>query len=135
MKISQNISVTLTIKFMLQMLFKRCSRQYSMTCLKLDLARLLDRLSSSAASYQILPGVSVISQNTSKHEEFPVELVKALARDNKSHQQKLDSFLVHKVNNYLSSLTLSVKLLDPTSLVAAKGSTEDSETEEGMETD
>ncbi|KAG8328195.1 hypothetical protein J6590_000852 [Homalodisca vitripennis] len=101
------------------MLLKRCSHHYSVACLKLDLARMVDRLSGSPASFQLLPGVSLTSHNITPSADLSAELAQALARDN-SHNS-LDDFLLSKVNHYIGSLTLSVKLAEPAALFSSKG--------------
>lgn len=111
---------------MFQMLSKKCAQHYTTACLKLDLARMLDRLSGSDTSYQLLPGVSLSSHNTIPPEDLPEDLAQDLARD--QSPSTLDDFLVSKVSHYLGSLTLSFKLGEPASLLTGKAV----ESEEGM---
>lgn len=112
--------------FVLQMLLKKCSQRYSLACMKLDLARVLDRLSGSDTSYHLLPGVSLSSQNTTPSEDLPDDLAQDLARD--LTPASLDDFLASKVGHYLGSLTLSFKLGEPADMLTGKGV----QSEEGM---
>lgn len=100
------------------MLTKRCAHHYTMPCMKLDLARIMDRIAGSPSSYQLLPGVSLSSRNSTPSEDLPAELAQALARDRSS--SSLDDFLLDKVGRYLSSLTLSVRLAEPVDYLANK---------------
>jgi len=111
-----------------------------MTCLKLDLVRLIDRL-GAARAYQLVPGVSLVraldgnhttvtsgggggggvsghhSQQNQQHQQhhhhggIPPDVVRSLVRGNDSADE-LDGYLMEKVDGYLSSLSISVKLVD-----------------------
>lgn len=91
-----------------------------MTCLKLDLVRLIDRL-GTARAYQLVPGVSLIrAQMDSNHNQqqqqsrgisIPPDVVRSLVRGNESAEE-LDGYLMEKVDAYLNSLSISVKLVD-----------------------
>lgn len=98
-----------------------------MTCLKLDLVRLIDRL-GTARAYQLVPGVSLIraataaadgnhsgqpqhQQHQSRNHGIPPDVVRSLVRGNESAEE-LDGFLMEKVDAYLNSLSISVKLVD-----------------------
>nr|XP_018909761.1 PREDICTED: uncharacterized protein LOC109038943 [Bemisia tabaci] len=83
-----------------------------MTCLKLDVVKLVEHL-GSAESYQILPGVSIVYSKSKRNDTslIPADLAVSLVRDANS-TEKLDRFLFQKVDNFLSSLSLNVKLLD-----------------------
>ncbi|KAL6432048.1 hypothetical protein ACFW04_006633 [Cataglyphis niger] len=87
---------------------KDCGKSYSATCLKLDV------------NIGILPGVSVIKENSTTNVSAS-EIVANLARDFPNDVEKrLDAYLAHKVSSYLNSHSISIKLLDPKTLEAAK---------------
>jgi hypothetical protein len=96
-----------------------------MTCLKLDLVRLIDRL-GTARAYQLVPGVSLIrAQTDGNHNQqqqqqqqqqsrsigIPPDVIRSLVRGNESAEE-LDGYLMEKVDAYLNSLSISVKLVD-----------------------
>lgn len=118
-----------------QVLMKKCLHRYTMTCLKLDLVRLIDRL-GTARAYQLVPGVSLVrasdgnqttvpsggggghhhQQNQHHHQHhhhggIPPDVVRSLVRGNDSADE-LDGYLMEKVDAYLNSLSISVKLVD-----------------------
>ncbi|XP_025195156.1 uncharacterized protein LOC112594548 [Melanaphis sacchari] len=114
-----------------QVLMKKCLHRYTMTCLKLDLVRLIDRL-GTARAYQLVPGVSLVRASDSNqtaatgghhyrqnqhhkqhhyHGGIPPEVVRSLVRGNDSADE-LDGYLMEKVDAYLNSLSISVKLVD-----------------------
>lgn len=110
---------------------KKCLHRYTMTCLKLDLVRLIDRLGTVRPAYQLVPGVSLIRAMTDgnhtvpdnhghdrqqqqyqhKGAGIPAEVIRSLVRGNESAEE-LDGYLMEKVDAYLSSLSISVKLVD-----------------------
>lgn len=114
------------------MLTKKCLHQYTVTCLKLDLIRLVDRL-GTARAYQLVPGVSLVratdgnqtatTGNNRNHQQqqqhhhhyrgsgLPPDVVRSLVRGNDSADE-LDGYLMEKVGAYLNSLSISVKLVD-----------------------
>ncbi|XP_022178677.1 uncharacterized protein LOC111039454 isoform X2 [Myzus persicae] len=124
-----------------QVLMKKCLHRYTMTCLKLDLVRLIDRL-GTARAYQLVPGVSLVrasdgnqsttsggggggggghhhqqNQQNQHHQQhhhhggIPPDVVRSLVRGNDSADE-LDGYLMEKVDAYLNSLSISVKLVD-----------------------
>lgn len=114
-----------------QVLMKKCLHRYTMTCLKLDLVRLIDRL-GTARAYQLVPGVSLVRasdgnhttvngghhpqqnqhhQQHHHHSGIPPDVVRSLVRGNDSADE-LDGYLMEKVDAYLNSLSISVKLVD-----------------------
>lgn len=121
----------LAILFMLSLrrvaqkvLTKKCLHRYTMTCLKLDLIRLIDRM-GMARAYQLVPGVSlvraadggnnqtsaVVNGGTGGGNGVPADVVKSLVRGNDSTNE-LDGYLMERVDAYLGSLSISVKLVD-----------------------
>lgn len=115
---------------MKKVMSKGCSHRYTLTCLKLDVVSLVDRL-SEAESYQLLPGVTVVRDNSSAEDgsngvestsrKFPVDLVASLARDYPNDvESRLDAFLIRRVGQYLSSHSITVKLFDEESFEKAR---------------
>ncbi|KAG8328171.1 hypothetical protein J6590_000828 [Homalodisca vitripennis] len=80
-----------------------CGQKYSLTCLKLDVVRLLDKLGHTPA-YRLLPGIFLVHNNFT--------LVSTLPKNVMDNVTALDVFLATRVSEYLNSLTLSVKVLD-----------------------
>lgn len=110
---------------------KGCSHRYTLTCLKLDVVSLVDRLSETD-KYQLLPGVTVVRDNSSaengsdgeeatSNRKFPADLVASLARDYPNDvESRLDAFLIRRVGQYLNSHSITVKLFDEESFAKAR---------------
>lgn len=96
-----------------------CHKSYSLSCFKLDCVNFLEGL-SQREDVTILPGVSLVKQNNSA--EPPIaEVVGNLARAFPNDaDRRLDAYLVHKVNSYLSNHAISIRLFDPKALEAAR---------------
>ncbi|TGZ33754.1 uncharacterized protein Osi16 [Temnothorax longispinosus] len=110
---------------------KDCGKSYSATCLKLDVVSFLDKLSEQE-NIGILPGVSVIKENSSANVP-PSEVVANLARDFPNDVEKrLDAFLIHKVGSYLNSHSISIKLFDPRTFEAARSFNEETLAQLGL---
>ncbi|XP_034949795.1 uncharacterized protein [Chelonus insularis] len=102
---------------------KECNKSYSLTCLKLDAISFVEKLSETP-NIGILPGVSVIKENVSNDMSTP-EVVANLARDFPNDiNKRLDAYLMHKVGNYLSSHSISIKLFDSKTLEDARSLSE-----------
>jgi hypothetical protein len=92
---------------------------------------LVDRLSETD-KYQLLPGVTVVRDNSSAESgsddeesttsrKFPVDLVASLARDYPNDvDSRLDAFLIRRVGQYLNSHSITVKLFDEESFARAR---------------
>ncbi|KAJ8684362.1 hypothetical protein QAD02_020154 [Eretmocerus hayati] len=94
---------------------KKCSRSYSSMCLKFDAAFLIDKLSEHE-NLGILPGVSLMKQNTSDT-LLKSDVAANLARDFPNDADKqMNAFLFYKIGTYLSNHVVSIKLFDPRSL-------------------
>lgn len=78
----------------------------------MDLLRLMDRLDANT-NFQILPGISLV-RSASSGLGMPTEMLL-----NKP-DSFLDDYLVSKFTNYLSTLTINVKILDPAVVSTAK---------------
>lgn len=91
-----------------QVLSIHCSHKYSLTCLKMDAVRMVDKLGHTPA-YRLFPGISLVHSNYSSVAALPPTVVALLAEGNVT---ALDEFLAGRVTEYLNSLTLAVKVLD-----------------------
>ncbi|XP_075210476.1 uncharacterized protein LOC142317811 [Lycorma delicatula] len=81
---------------------KTCLQEYSSACLKLDLIKILDRLSISEP-LQLLPGVTLIQKPADSPPPVNLRL---------QDSPRLDNYLYRRVNSYLRSLSLNVQILD-----------------------
>ncbi|KAL0105072.1 hypothetical protein PUN28_016604 [Cardiocondyla obscurior] len=110
---------------------KDCGKSYSATCLKLDVVSFLDKLSEQP-NIGILPGVSVIKENSSA--DVPAsDVVANLARDFPNDVEKrLDAYLIHKVGSYLNSHSIAIKLFDPRTFEATRSFNEETLTQLGL---
>lgn len=95
-----------------QVISTKCSHQYSLTCLKIDLGKLLDKLVTTK-SFQILPGISLVNteNNIKNRTEMPVEVAVSIVRSS-NNSNELNSYLLEKVASYVGSLSVRVNLLD-----------------------
>lgn len=87
-----------------------------MACFKMDVVRMVNRIGQTP-SYQLLPGIQLSHFNQSIEDDFPLEVMASLAEGNIT---SLDGFFDNKVNNYINSLTLNVKILDSGTIHIAK---------------
>ncbi|XP_015114464.1 uncharacterized protein LOC107039396 [Diachasma alloeum] len=103
---------------------KDCSKSYSATCLKLDVVSFVDKLSEQK-DIGILPGVSVVQENTSENVSSS-DIVANLAREFPNDvDRRLDAYLLHKIGTYLNSHSISIKLFDPKTFEAARSFNEE----------
>lgn len=86
--------------------------QYSITCLKLDIGKLIDKLFTTR-SFQILPGISLVNTEniTQNRTDMPVEVAVSLVRANNNNNE-LNSYLMQKISKYVGSLSVRVNLID-----------------------
>lgn len=92
-------------------LARDCEGTYSPTCLKLDIVSFIERMSDTK-DFSILPGLSVVKEadsNKTKTAEVVAELARSFPND---PEKRLDSFLMFKLNSYLDSHALRLKLID-----------------------
>lgn len=103
---------------MAQVMWKRCMSKNYVTCVKLALVHLVDRLERANDSYSLAPGVTVSSD---KHGAAAPEAAAAASSDEvrpaansvgRDSSEAFDRLLVDKLGRYFSTLTLNVKLLD-----------------------
>nr|XP_018896288.1 PREDICTED: uncharacterized protein LOC109030002 isoform X2 [Bemisia tabaci] len=89
-----------------QIMWKRCTSKGYMTCIKLALVHFVEKLGTTD-SYQILPDVSIQRHNVSESRAD-----KAKPGD----LEHLDEYLASKLSQYLGSLSLSIRVLDKSTL-------------------
>ncbi|XP_063229139.1 uncharacterized protein LOC134534587 [Bacillus rossius redtenbacheri] len=102
---------------------RSCAASYTSACLKAEAAAVLERVSREA-ELQLFPGVRLVRDNSSGGGggEAPgaAGLAAELARDHpKDVGARLDAFLARRVAAFLAARSVSVRLPDPASLLAA----------------
>ncbi|XP_025193012.1 uncharacterized protein LOC112593015 [Melanaphis sacchari] len=96
-------------------MWKRCVSKNYVTCAKLALVHLVDRLERANDSYSLVPGVTVSSEkfhdraDNNDNDGGDVAAQKITDRDS---SEAFDRLLVDKLGRYFGTLTLNVKLLD-----------------------
>ncbi|XP_066146154.1 uncharacterized protein [Euwallacea fornicatus] len=89
-------------------LLKNCE-DYSLTCLKLDLASLMDKLNKNK-DISVFPGVSIVRENNSD-KSTTSDLVTELAREFPDDPNaRLDAFLLKKVSGFLNNHSIKLNL-------------------------
>ncbi|KAF7279550.1 uncharacterized protein LOC143200222 [Rhynchophorus ferrugineus] len=81
---------------------KNCDDSYSLTCLKLNVATWVDRLSDDD-SFDVIPGVSIVRENSSVQEtssDIAAELAREFPDDPNA---RLDGFLLKKVSGFFDN--------------------------------
>lgn len=98
---------------------KDCEKNYTTTCLKLDLVALVDRLSEKS-SVPVADGVTV-EREPNANKTSTADLVTELAREFPNDAEaRLDAFLMKKVTGYLNSHSIRFKLFDNQQVVSAR---------------
>ncbi|XP_058443871.1 uncharacterized protein LOC131425754 [Malaya genurostris] len=98
---------------------KICINKYSVTCLKLEIVSFLERISEQS-EYSLMSGVSVVRDsdaNVTKTAEIIAEVSRIFPRD---PNKRLDEFLIVKLNDYLKSHSLRLKLMDSEAMEKAR---------------
>ncbi|KAL1380122.1 hypothetical protein pipiens_014442 [Culex pipiens pipiens] len=98
---------------------KICDNKYSLTCLKLEIVSFLERISDQS-EYNLMSGVSVVKDNTvnvTKTAEIIAEVSRIFPAD---PNKRLDEFLIVKLNDYLKSHSLRLKLMDNEAMEKAR---------------
>ncbi|XP_025198223.1 uncharacterized protein LOC112596672 [Melanaphis sacchari] len=90
----------------------RCSNNYTITCVKRDVLLLLDGLDGER-SYEIYPGFTLFQRRSSSAGLLPTN--ESLDAANSS---QLDHMIVKRLNDYVESIDLRVKLLNPINATA-----------------
>lgn len=94
-------------------MWKRCASKNYVTCAKLALVHLVDRLERANDSYSLVSGVTV------SREKYHADVndigggdVAAKTITDRDSSETFDRLIVDKLSRYFSTLTLNVKLLD-----------------------
>ncbi|XP_065076879.1 uncharacterized protein Osi16 [Ochlerotatus camptorhynchus] len=98
---------------------KICGNRYSVTCLKLEIVSFLERISDQN-EYSLMSGVSVVKDteaNVTKTSEIIAEVSRIFPTD---PNKRLDEFLIVKLNDYLKSHSLRLKLMDKEAMEKAR---------------
>ncbi|CAH2059488.1 unnamed protein product, partial [Iphiclides podalirius] len=91
---------------------KECNGGLSAKCLKVHVLSFLEDL-SSRDELQLLPGLSIIKENNTS-QKSPEEMAAELSRQFPGKpEEKLNRFLVYRLQDYLDGHSLRYKLLDP----------------------
>ncbi|XP_046409227.1 uncharacterized protein LOC124174161 [Ischnura elegans] len=95
-------------------LVRRCAHNYTLTCLKMDVASLMDGLSARDA-YTIVPSVSVVRAGADEGSgpRLPEAVVRDLARglpEEEDAVRRLDAHLHSALEHYMASHAVSVNL-------------------------
>lgn len=97
-----------------QLMWRKCANKGYMTCVKLAVVQMVDRLDQTKDSnYQILPGITIIHSSDANETATQDVLTRnsdSITRNNIS--EVLDQYLMGKVATYLENLSLNVKILD-----------------------
>lgn len=89
----------------------------------MDICKLLDT-SSSSRSYQILPGIYLTKDNlTYPAEEASIDLVRQAVINNQT--DLLDIYVRKKLNAFLDSLSITLKIMDRNSAVNVRKFSDD----------
>lgn len=103
---------------------KDCDKSYTLTCLKLDIVTFVDKLSSEN-NFRIIPGISVVKENSTSVPTTS-DIVNNLSRSFPNDADKrLDGYVLHKIGDYLSSHSISIKLFDQKTFEAARNFNEE----------
>lgn len=88
------------------------SKNY-VTCVKLALVHLVDRLERANDSYSLVPGVTVSSQKYDDADNgVPASSSSSSSSAGRESSEASDRFMVDRLGRYFDTLTLNVKLLD-----------------------
>ncbi|XP_022178668.1 uncharacterized protein LOC111039448 [Myzus persicae] len=95
-----------------KVMWKRCVSKNYVTCAKLALVHLVDRLERTNDSYSLVSGVTVSSQKLVGRAEDGDGSVPEQTTAGRDSSEAFDRLLVDKLGHYFGTLTLNVKLLD-----------------------
>ncbi|XP_050533823.1 uncharacterized protein LOC126901432 [Daktulosphaira vitifoliae] len=93
---------------MKKIMWKRCISKNYVTCVKLALVHLVDRLENTNGTYSLMPGITVTNSNLSEIKDSTAPYLTT----GRELSDNLDGYLANKINNYFNSLMLNIKLLD-----------------------
>lgn len=86
----------------------RCANNYTMTCVKRDMLVFLDALDGER-SYEIMPGFTVFQRRSNPVSNESLDVV---------NSTQLDNLIVKRLNDYVESIDLRVRLLNPINATA-----------------
>lgn len=97
----------------------RCSNNYTMTCVKRDVLLLLDALDGER-SYEIYPGFTIFQRRSSSSSSAATTGSSASANESldAANSTQLDQMIAKRLNDYVESIDLRVKLLNPINVTA-----------------
>lgn len=109
-------------------LHKECNSLLNSKCLKIHVLSFLEDL-SSRDELHLLPGLSIVKENGTSNIPSPDEMAAELSRQFPGKpEEKLNRFLLYRLQDYLDGHSLKYKLLDPQTtkeaLDVAKGNDE-----------
>ncbi|KAM3960658.1 uncharacterized protein ACR2FA_005248 [Aphomia sociella] len=94
-------------------LHKDCGSILSSKCLKVHVLSFLEDL-SSRDELNLLPGLSIVKENQTSTSPSPEEMAAELSRQFPGKpEEKLNRFLLYRLQDYLDGHSLRYKLLDP----------------------
>lgn len=94
-------------------LHKDCNSSLSAKCLKIHVLSFIEDL-SSRDELPLLPGLSIVKENKTSNSSNPEELAAELSRQFPGKpEEKLNRFLLHRLQDYLDGHSLRYRLLDP----------------------
>lgn len=89
----------------------KCDSAYSLMCLKLDILSLIDKISTTNTEFNIASGVTLIRENSpnkTQNSKIVSELARAFPD---SPEKRLNGFLVAKIQDFVQSYSLKLKLI------------------------
>ncbi|XP_013185003.1 uncharacterized protein LOC106130652 [Amyelois transitella] len=96
-----------------RLLHKECTNILSSKCLKVHVLSFLEDL-SSRDELGLLPGLSIIKENQTSTNPSPEEMAAELSRQFPGKpEEKLNRYLLYRLQDYLDGHSLRYKLLDP----------------------
>lgn len=95
----------------------RCSNNYTMTCVKRDVLQLLDALDGER-SYEIYPGFTIFQRRSSPVSAAAGSAASANMSLDAANSTQLDQLIAKRLNDYVESIDLRVKLLNPINVTA-----------------
>ncbi|XP_053670719.1 uncharacterized protein LOC128721034 [Anopheles nili] len=98
---------------------KVCDQRYSVNCLKLELVSFLERVTNQP-EYDLMAGVSVVRDpgaNITRTADIVAEVTRIFPTN---PERRLDEFLLAKLNDYLQTHSLRLKLVDGDAFAKAR---------------
>ncbi|XP_026731970.1 uncharacterized protein LOC113496800 [Trichoplusia ni] len=94
-------------------LHKECNSLFNSKCLKIHALSFLEEL-SSREELNLLPGLSIVKENQTTNSTSPEEIAAELSRQFPGKiDEKLNRFLLYRLQDYLDGHSLRYRLLDP----------------------